>query len=403
MPTNENKALNLDRVLNAPHLPVLDGLRALAVTIVIAGHFGLRLGSGLGVTIFFVLSGFLITWLLIKECDSRGSVSLRAFYTRRARRIFPAYYAFLALSIAADLTRGDDRIGPSIVPAILYYTNYYHAVNGHASSSVAHAWSLAVEEQFYLLWPAVFILLSARGARALLLGLAAAIVGVAFWRSWAYMGLGLGTSYVYNAFDCRFDNLAAGCLLAAACRQKRFRSGMVWCARTAGSLPLLAAAALLLLVDNAGGQYRYTFGFTVEGLLIGFVITQLLVLHAEAPWKLFDARPVRYLGRVSYGMYLYHQWGLSIGHHVVAQREWLEIPAGLTATVFLATASYVVIERPFLRSRREAPVSCTDVLSRTARRVRGAWNSSSRSVRSLADAVDAASRLAQQWCHVRTT
>lgn len=256
MPTNKNKALNLDRVLNAPHLPVLDGLRALAVTIVIAGHFGLRLGSGLGVTIFFVLSGFLITWLLIKECDSRGSVSLSAFYTRRTRRIFPAYYA---------------------------------------------------------------------------------------------------------------------------------------------------AAALLLLVDNAGGQYRYTFGFTVEGLLIGFVITQLLVLHAEAPWKLFDARPVRYLGRVSYGMYLYHQWGLSIGHHVVAQREWLEVPAGLTATVFLATASYVVIERPFLRSRREAPVSCTDVLSRTARGVRGVWNSSSRRVRCLADAVDAASRRAQQWCDVRTT
>jgi peptidoglycan/LPS O-acetylase OafA/YrhL len=356
----DSEAFGLARALSATHLPALDGLRALAVTMVVASHVGLPALGGLGVTVFFVLSGFLITWLLIKECDSTGSVSLRAFYARRALRIFPAYYAFLALSITVDLKRGDARIVPIALPAIFYYTNYFNALMGHSSSSVAHAWSLAVEEQFYLLWPAAFMLLSARGSRALLRGLVFAIAAVASWRSYAYLGLGLGPSYVYNAFDCRFDCLAAGCLLAVACGQERFRSAMDACARAWRGLPLLAAATLLPLVEIAGDRYRYTVGFTAEALLIAFAIAQLLVLHAGTPWRLLDARPIRYLGRVSYGMYLYHQWGLSIGRHLAAGPRWLELSAGLAATILLATGSYFVIERPFL--------SLKSSLSRVARR-----------------------------------
>jgi peptidoglycan/LPS O-acetylase OafA/YrhL len=344
---SNNEVLSLERTLGAPHLPVLDGLRALAVTMVVTSHFGLPSLGGLGVTIFFVLSGFLITWLLIKECDSTGSVSLRAFYARRALRIFPAYYAFLALSITIDLKRGDTRILPIVLPAIFYYTNYFNALMGHSSASVAHAWSLAVEEQFYLLWPAAFILLSARGSRALLRGLVVAIAAVAAWRSFAYLWLGLGPSYVYNAFDCRFDCLAAGCLLAVACRHARFRSAMEATARAWRGLPLVAAALLLPQIEIAGDRYRYTVGFTLEALLIAFAIAQLLILHRGTPWRLLDARPIRYLGRVSYGMYLYHQWGLSIGRHLATAR-WLELSAGLAATVLLATGSYFVIERPFL-------------------------------------------------------
>jgi peptidoglycan/LPS O-acetylase OafA/YrhL len=347
-PLSTNETGNLGKVLSSSHLPILDGLRALAVTMVIASHFGVALQGGLGVTIFFVLSGFLITWLLIKEHDSTGSVSLSAFYVRRALRIFPAYYAFLAFSLAADLARGDDRIGSDILPATFYYINYHNALHGHSSSSVAHAWSLAVEEQFYLLWPAVFLMLASRGSRALLWGLLSAIAGVAVWRSWAFMGANLGAPYVYNAFDCRFDSLAAGCLLAAAFRQERFRSAVVTTVRHFRALPLLAAAGLLLLVDNAGDRYRYTFGFTVESVLIAFAISQLLALQAGKPWRWFDATPIRYLGRISYGMYLYHQWGLSIGRHAVAHQQWLEFPAGMAATVVLATASYFLIERPFL-------------------------------------------------------
>src|SRR5690606_200728 len=105
----------------------------------------------LGVTAFFVLSGFLITWLLVKEWKSTGSVSLKNFYYRRAFRIFPAYYAFLLFSVVADYALGE-RWSPSRTLSLLTYTsNYYNAFNGHPTNSTAHMWSLAVEEQFYII------------------------------------------------------------------------------------------------------------------------------------------------------------------------------------------------------------------------------------------------------------
>src|SRR5881628_2466461 len=136
------------------HLPALDGLRAVAVFTVIVYHFGIAAVPGdLGVSAFFVLSGFLITWLLLREHAANGTVSLTRFYTRRVLRIFPAYYAFLALSFAIDHLRHDPWSPALRNSAIVYLINYFNAFNGHPNTSIAHAWSLAIEEQFYLLWP----------------------------------------------------------------------------------------------------------------------------------------------------------------------------------------------------------------------------------------------------------
>src|SRR5258708_5916886 len=211
----------LDAARRGSRVPMLDGLRALAVVLVITTHFGAGVPLAL-VSVFFVLSGFVITWLLLREQDSTGSISLSGFYARRVVRILPAYYVFVVLSIALHWMRGDSRIAPAAIPALFYYTNYFNALHGHPASSVAHAWSLAVELQFYVIAPVAFLLLAARGRRALLLGAAFAIAGVAAWRSFAFLWLGLGPSYAYNAFDCRFDALAAGCLLAVLCRRPRF-------------------------------------------------------------------------------------------------------------------------------------------------------------------------------------
>jgi peptidoglycan/LPS O-acetylase OafA/YrhL len=211
---------------------------------------------------------------------------------------------------------------------------------------VAHAWSLAVELQFYVIAPVAFLLLAARGRRALLLGAAFAIAGVAAWRSFAFLRLGLGPSYAYNAFDCRFDALAAGCLLAVLCRSPRFRVAMDACADKWRWAPLLIAIALLPVFEFSKPGYRYTIGFTIQALAIAFAICQLLVLHTETPWRFLDTRPMRYLGSLSYGMYLYHLWGLSIGRHLSASSPWLEFPLGLTVTIALAAASYYLIELP---------------------------------------------------------
>src|SRR6185312_10173828 len=187
------------------HLPALDGIRALAVFVVILYHSGAvqSVPGDLGVSAFFVLSGFLITWLLIKELDRTGTVSLRDFYKRRTLRIFPAYYAFVILSLIGDALLHHYWSWGIIGAAFTYTVNYYNAFLGHPTTSVAHAWSLAVEEQFYLLWPLLLLILWKKGRAHTRNVLALIVIGVLAWRAVLYIGFHVQSSWVYDAFDAR--------------------------------------------------------------------------------------------------------------------------------------------------------------------------------------------------------
>lgn len=356
----EMKALlgkDFREVISGSHLPALDGLRAVAVFTVVASHSNLplRVPGDLGVSAFFVLSGFLITRLLVRERERTGEVSIRRFYLRRTMRIFPAYYAFLLLSYALDARAGQLWSNTLLANALTYTVNYFNAFNHHPSTSVAHAWSLAVEEQFYLLWPLAFVILAARGRRALVTGVSLAALGAVAWRSWLFLGAHIDPSYVYNAFDTRLDNLAVGCLLAlavdydtvvAAARRVAKRS---W-------FPIVTLALLLTSRIATPESYHYSIGFTVDALLVATLIVQLLQLYRTRLWSWLEWPAVRYLGAISYPIYLYHQWGASVGRRVVGDAHAFEFAAGVVATVVLASGSYYVIERPFLRLKaRYAP------------------------------------------------
>ncbi|HET9010483.1 MAG TPA: acyltransferase, partial [Gemmatimonadaceae bacterium] len=182
------------------HFPALDGLRAVAVMIVIVGHHGYPIAgvpADLGVSAFFVLSGFLITRLLMREHEASGTITLREFYARRTLRIFPAYYTFLLVSFVLDHLRGE-RWGTALgLSAVTYTVNYFNAIHHHPSTSIAHAWSLGVEEQFYLLWPLGFLLLARRGSRALVEGVALAALAAVAWRAWLMLH-GADVAYLYN-------------------------------------------------------------------------------------------------------------------------------------------------------------------------------------------------------------
>src|SRR5215203_3503971 len=126
----------------------------------------LPVNGGLGVTIFFVLSGFLITWLLLKEEAKWGDVSLRLFYLRRSLRIFPAFYVFWAvIVIGMGVLRHKPVAWPQAISALFYTSNYYQAITGNWQTALFHTWSLAIEEQFYLLWPALFMALRGNDRR----------------------------------------------------------------------------------------------------------------------------------------------------------------------------------------------------------------------------------------------
>jgi peptidoglycan/LPS O-acetylase OafA/YrhL len=312
-----------------------------------AGHAGLANGAGTGVNAFFVLSGFLITHLLLKEYERRGSISIGAFYARRALRIFPAYYVFLLFSLSVDAYQGDARSREVALPAALYYLNYYHAVNGHSSASIAHAWSLAVEEQFYLIWPLCLILGLTRGRRAVAYGLIAAIAAVCLWRSVGILSLGLAHSWAYNALDCRFDSLAAGCLLAILIHSESFANKASFVDASAFA-PLVTVLALSLPHIFPNTTWRFTVGPTVEALLVAVLIMQLLVLARSGFWSWLEWRPVRYLGAISYSSYLYHQWGLALGDDIARFIGGAQFLLGVGVTALLASGSYWVIEKPFL-------------------------------------------------------
>lgn len=340
-------------------IPSLDGLRAIAVSMVIVDHFGhgfVALG-GLGVSIFFVLSGFLITTLLLRELDKTGDVSLKAFFARRSLRIFPAYYVFLAFSAVIDFHQGDERIRPVIVPAVFYYLNYYHALHGHSNASVAHAWSLAVEEQFYLLWPVAFLAIT-RWRRDWLPGtLVAVICMVALWRTLAYTTLGLGQAWAYDAFDCRCDALAAGCLLAVLLGNVTVRQRLSNCAQR--GWPLLVALPPIILIEVIDqGRFRYSLGFTLNALLIAFVISQLVLKPQALLVRILDSAPLSFIGGISYGMYLYHVWGLTAGWHLTHSHGAIGLLAGYLATIAFAMISFYAMERPLLGlKKRCTPVS----------------------------------------------
>ena len=341
-------------IIRRRHLPALDGLRAVAVFTVIVGHANYPVAgvpSDLGVSAFFVLSGFLITRLLIDERDIRGEVSLSRFYLRRTMRIFPAYYAFLLLSFLLDARHGQHWTPALLGSSVTYTVNYFNALHHHPSTSVAHAWSLAVEEQFYLLWPLLFIVLARRGRRALIAGVSLLALAAAAWRSWLALVGHADVSYLYNAFDTRFDNLAIGCILALSVDHSLVSAVAERVGRRAW-FPLVTLAFLLSSRLALPQSYHYSAGFTVDAILLAVLITQLLQLCGTPLWSWLERPVTRYLGTISYPIYLYHAWGASVGRHLPVPGPGGKFLAGVLATIALASGSYYVVERPFLMLKR---------------------------------------------------
>jgi peptidoglycan/LPS O-acetylase OafA/YrhL len=327
-------------------MPALDGFRAVAAFSVVLAHgYGLTLFDG--VTAFFVLSGFLITTLLLREHEATGRVSLRAFYARRTLRIFPAYYALVIASFVIDRVAGNPWPPQLAESAGLYVVNYYNAFNGHPSTSIAHLWSLGVEEQFYLMWPALFIVLARFGIPVLRRVLVCLIVAGIAWRCVLYFGGFVGQAYLYNAFDARFDNLAVGCLLATLAASPR-TAAVAARLGGAGWMPLVTIAAMTAVVYGMSATAHHLFGFTAYAVLVAVLIVQLLQLRGSVLWRWLDFAPVRFLGAISYPIYLYHGWGLGLGHWLTMLPPAGQFAAGTLFTIVGATCSYYIVERPFL-------------------------------------------------------
>jgi peptidoglycan/LPS O-acetylase OafA/YrhL len=369
--------------------PALDGLRAVAVGPVVAYHlgYGWARGGFLGVDTFFVLSGYLITSLLLVEFGRSGLIQLRAFWARRARRLLPALFLVLGVvSLWVGLTWPSDQLGAvrgDGLATLFYGANWRFVLTGQSyfalvslPSPFRHAWSLAIEEQFYLVWPLVVLACLRLGrGRTRILAVTCAVGSIVSIVLMAALYDPLDPSRAYYGTDTRAHALLIGALLAIVLRRWTVPSGAVPEARTApksvksrvgaavvACAGVVAACACLVafisISDKSSMMYRG--GFALFALAVAGVIASAVLPGPSPVRRLLALAPLVWVGRISYGVYLWH-WPVQLA--MTSQRVGVDGVAldllRVGTTLAIATLSFYALEMPIRRG----------VLGRRLRRV----------------------------------
>jgi peptidoglycan/LPS O-acetylase OafA/YrhL len=331
--------------LSKDRIACLDGLRAVSIVFVILGHlagtrgFPLRENAlsaslaFLGVRVFFVISGLLITGILVGELRDAGKIRLDRFYFRRTLRIFVPYYAFLSVATILDASHVVLIPSGDVIAAATYTTNY----DVHAPWPIAHTWSLAVEEQFYLVWPAVLVLL---GSRRAFVAAAAVIVCAPLIRLGEWQFLPAWSNGVGHRFETCADALAMGCLLAGIRAWLATRPVYAAALRSRAALTVVGAVVVGMVVFDAHPRAAFAVGWSVQNIGIAFVIDYCLSQHGRGLSAFLSTRPLVAIGRMSYSIYLWQQLFLD-RTSVAAQCAF---PLNLVAVAVCATVSYYGVE-----------------------------------------------------------
>lgn len=345
------------------YMPGIDGLRAIAVLAVIAYHLNLPgvPGGLLGVGIFFVLSGYLITDILLKQHNKTGRLDLGDFWIRRARRLLPAMFIMLGLVAAYLMATDPPRLYAmkgEIVSALLYYSNWrliFHNVSYFESfgppSPLGHLWSLAVEEQFYLVWPIALVLLIRgvkRRGRLVLVILAGAAASAALM-AMLYVP-GLDPSRVYYGTDTRAFGLLIGAALAVLWPSWKLSEAISFRGRLTVDLIGFAGFAVVVFMIATVGEYDASL--YRGGMVIVSVATAMVVAAMAHPASRFarwiGAKPLQWLGARSYGIYLYHYPVIALTTPTAEVDEFHPLRALLqvAASIALAELSWRFLEEP---------------------------------------------------------
>ena len=344
----------------------LDGLRAIAVIGVMLSHwvflpFIKKLGLGFwGVNLFFVLSGFLITEILLKQIHRKDSTKniLMSFYLKRSLRIFPIYYLIVALAYIFNLDGSRE-----ITEYTLTYTlNFYNAISGNEGSYLSHLWSLCVEEQFYLIWPFLLLLVNRKYHLHMIISIIFASVGFRFVLTLAEVNN--YSIYNYRIMPASLDALGLGALIAYL---KLFKQQTLRKILQFQLVPIIALSAYIFL------SFSNSFHLLSETLLrfsisvcCFFIVGKAVFGFSNTFGKLLEVSFIQHLGRISYGLYLYHLLvstfleknirEIASGNlpaflpEIVRYNLYIiEVPINFSFTFLIAMLSYRFIETPFLR------------------------------------------------------
>lgn len=347
-----------NRTSSIGYIPALDGLRALAVAVVYVFHATQPLSRGgfIGVDIFFVISGFLITALLIKEWNRFSSINFKNFYIRRALRLLPALILMLTLYLIATQTflRGvvagaTEQAWGDVLIVLFYISNWTRTLGFGRPNVLGHAWSLSTEEQFYMLWPPILFLLLryVRTPKRIALVAFAGSLLIALHRSNLVLQ-GASIERLSTGLDTRLDGILMGCGLGVL-----YISGLLPKSpkflKLTNVLAGISVAVLLTLNFTIAYKDRasYLYWLFVVNVATLCILLQLAVVEKSWLKKILELPPLIYIGKISYGLYLYHMPLLTfLGE--LGFRSWTRLAIIGPITLAVSMLSYKYLESPFL-------------------------------------------------------
>lgn len=351
----------------------LDGLRGLAILLVLFFHYEFIVGFGwVGVQLFFVLSGYLITSLLLKEKENPLGFYIKRFYWRRTLRIFPIYYLYIAFVAGVFLLKGIPEDFPDLLPFLATYTfNFYPLVGTYSYHDLffTHFWSLSVEEQFYLMWPVVIFFCSRSQLRYVLAAIILTAPIVRFLLAEVMLSNGYDAAYtgqtVYRFTFGQWDGFAFGALIPVFSARfiGKIKTGM-WLAIT--SVALIALGLWTRQVLMSEGQdspisalgyqigvltnYQHVWTFTLWDFLF-FLLLLHVVRQSPVTEKLFGNPLMVFVGKISYGLYVYHWFiMMALFSYVMPHvgNKFAGLVLYLGASFAMAIASYYILEKRLL-------------------------------------------------------
>lgn len=347
------------------HIPSLDGLRAVSFGIVFFAHAGLEdvIPGGFGVTVFFFLSGFLITTLMRTEFEKSGTVNLKAFYLRRVLRILPPFYFVLtaATVLTAVGVLGGTLDRQAVAAQFFHYANYWIVGHGYSGQALGTGvyWSLAVEEHFYFLFPWLYLLLrrlrASHQRQAVVLWSLCALLLV--WRCVLVFHFHVDLNRTYLASDTRFDSILFGAALAVY-------GNPVLDGDPRGSQRLwkyvllpLAISALLLGFLWRDDRFRETLRYSLQGLALVPVFIVAIRWPTFLPFRLLNLRPIAFLGVLSYSLYLTHHVIIfGVGRYLPGVHGLIRGGVALALALSISYGIYLAIEKPCATLRKRLSV-----------------------------------------------
>lgn len=356
---------SLDDQANSAHFklgysPALDGLRGIAIIAVMAfnGHLLWMNGGFIGVDVFFVLSGFLITSLLVQGYRPTSGMGLKNFYFRRVLRLLPAllFLMLFCIAYALILQPADNAIITlkGVLYTLFYVANWAQVPpNEPGIGALSHAWSLSVEEQFYMAWPVVLLVLLKLRSKALVLAILSALIAASIATSVWMWRHEVPYLRMYFGSDTRAHELLIGCVAALLVSWGTFRrtTGLRRVCRVTSAISLAGIAASFFLARH-NTAFVYNGGFALISIGTAVLILDLL-LFPSALSRMFEFAPLVWIGKISYGLYLWHFPIFEASRKLFEGRlnavNYHLLGAGVT--VLVATASYYLLELPFLRLR----------------------------------------------------